>query len=131
MPLYWIGAGLLAYLFATRKAKAQEMPGSSAPPPPPADQPGSAAPPVTYGEPQVASPFPAGYRRLKDSEVTPALLSSARSIRSSSGFTNLAYGTVIPIDGTTSALVEQHYHQPGGPVKPWGYHHGVTLITKV
>lgn len=85
-------------------------------------------PPVTYGEPKVTTPFPAGYRRLKQAEVTPALTSKAAAIRNTPGFTNMQYGTVVPIGGATAALIEQHYHEPGGSMKPWGYHHGVTLI---
>lgn len=99
-------------------------------PQPAADAGPDAAPERTYGEPQVTTPFPSGYRRLKQAEVTPALSSKASAIRSSSGFTSLQYGTVIPIEAGTAALVEQHYHEPLGPVKPWGYHHGVTLIRK-
>jgi hypothetical protein len=47
----------------------------------------------------------------------------------------MQYGTLSPFtasDGKTYATwVEQHYHEPGGAVKPWGLHHGVTLLTKV
>jgi hypothetical protein len=131
MPLYWAGAALAALFLASKRSQAAAgLPDPSwnfGPDLEPSPDPNS---PPTYGEPQVASPFPGGYRRLKQSEVTPELLAAARSIRSSSGFTSKPYGTVIPIDGQVSALVEQHFHEPGGPVKPWGYHHGVTLIRK-
>lgn len=47
----------------------------------------------------------------------------------------MAYGTLAPfvaVDGKTYATwIEQHYHPPGGATQPWGYHHGVTLLTKV
>ena len=91
---------------------------------------GAPAQPQSYGEAKTATPFPVGYRRLTPAEITPALQASASSVQSSNGFTSLAYGTIIPIDSKNAALVEQHYHEPGGPVTPWGYHHGVTLITR-
>jgi hypothetical protein len=27
------------------------------------------------------------------------------------------------------ARLEQHYHEPGGPARPWGYHTGVSLFS--
>lgn len=128
IPPYWIGAGILGLLFlSTKKATAAASLPETPPPPPPTPD----LPKTTYGEAKVSTPFPAGYRRMKQSEVTPELLARASAIRSSAGFTSRAYGTVIPIDGDVSALIEQHYHEPEGPVRPWGYHHGVTLIRKV
>jgi hypothetical protein len=121
-----VGAGgaLLGYgLYRALSGGAQ--PGASSIPESDASAP---EPLVTYGEPKITTPFPAGYRRLKQAEVTPALTSKATSIRNAPGFTGMQYGTVIPIGGATAALIEQHYHEPGGPMKPWGYHHGVTLI---
>jgi len=40
-------------------------------------------------------------------------------------------GTEIPFQlGAESyvARVERHYHPEGGPVKPWGYHPGISLL---
>jgi hypothetical protein len=46
----------------------------------------------------------------------------------------MPYGTLTPFaasDGNTYATwVEQHYHEPGGAAKPWGLHHGVTLLAQ-
>lgn len=129
-PLIFLGAGLLGLFFTKRSSAATLSP--LPPPAPPAPSPDVPIGPV--GEAQVSTPFPSGYRRLKSSEVTPELLAKASSTRSSNGFKLLAYGTVMPFtasDGKSYAvLVEQHFHEPGGPVKPWGYHHGVTLLAK-
>jgi hypothetical protein len=27
-------------------------------------------------------------------------------------------------------VIEIHYHEPGGPLKPWGPHHGVSLFVE-
>lgn len=125
-PIFWLLAGGLGLFFAEKKAKAMTM----GQPPGGGGNGGNPPTSITYGEPQAFTPFPSGFRRLKAGEVTADLIAKANAIRSSSGFTRLAYGTVIPIDGQTAALVEQHFHEPGGPVKPWGFHHGVTLITR-
>jgi hypothetical protein len=68
---------------------------------------------------------PMVYRRVKEAEVTPALAAmAARIIRQ---FHAQPFGTNIPftLSGKPYAVkVEQHYHEPGGPLKPWGYHKG-------
>jgi len=124
-PILWFAAGAFGLFFATKKARAvtmQPLPGVPS------------MPPGTSTEEKVATPFPGGYRRVKQAEVTPELLAKANAVRNSSGFTSQAYGTVMPFvasDGKEyAALVEQHYHEPGGSVKPWGYHHGVTLLAR-
>jgi hypothetical protein len=64
----------------------------------------------------------------------PELRVNASELRSSPGFINIPYGTLIPFiatDGKMYALwIEQHYHEPGGSVRPWGYHKGVTVLAK-
>ena len=40
-------------------------------------------------------------------------------------------GTEIPFEVAGEsyvARVERHYHPEGGPVKPWGYHPGISLF---
>jgi hypothetical protein len=40
-------------------------------------------------------------------------------------------GTEIPFEVAGEryiARVERHYHPEGGPVKPWGYHPGISLL---
>lgn len=114
-----IGGGMLtSLLLLARKASASEP-----------------SAPKTYGETKrVVLLVPNGWRRLTNAEATalPELITEAQSIRSYPGFTSLPYGTIFPFvasNGKTYATwVEQHYHEPGGPTKPWGYHHGVTLL---
>lgn len=92
---------------------------------------------VSYGEKQkVAVAVPAGWRRVTTAEVSalPELGVRANALRNTPGFTSMAYGTISPFtasDGKTYATwIEQHYHEPGGPVKPWGLHHGVTVLAQ-
>jgi hypothetical protein len=91
-----------------------------------------------YGETErVALAVPSGWRRVAYSEVSavPDLASQAVALRSTPGFSTMQYGTLSPFvasDGLVYATwIEQHYHEPEGPVKPWGYHHGVTLLAQI
>lgn len=93
---------------------------------------------VTYGESKrVVLEVPAGWRRVTSAEVraVPELTTQAVALRSREGFSSLPYGTLYPFwagDGKLYATwVEQHYHEPGGAVKPWGLHHGVTLLARI
>lgn len=124
-PLLWIAAGAaaagLGALLLARKGTG--VVSSSTPPP------------QTYGETtKVALSVPAGWRRVTGAEVSalPELGAQANALRNTAGFTSMTYGSLVPFlgsDGRTYATwVEQHYHEPGGPTKPWGLHHGVTLL---
>jgi len=126
----WIIAGGAAaaavggILLATRKS-------TPATPPPP-------EPLQTYGEQtRVILPVPGGWRRVTGVEVSalPELRAKAAELQNTSGFKTMQYGTLAPFtasDGKTYATwIEQHFHEPEGPVKPWGYHHGVTLLAKL
>lgn len=115
-------------LLLTRKARAAPMLPTN-PPPPPA--------PTLYGEAQkVTLSVPSGWRRATSAEVNalPELGAQASTLMNTSGFTSMQYGTLTPFvasDGNTYATwIEQHWHDPGGPVKPWGLHHGVTILTR-
>lgn len=87
----------------------------------------------TYGE-ATAVPLavPSGWRRVY--EVTPELSAQANALRNQPGFTSMPYGTLLPFttsDGQLYATwIEQHYHEPGGTARPWGLHHGVTLLER-
>lgn len=126
MKFLWLalGGGAAASLFfLTKKAKAAES---------------SAMPTITYGETKkVALAVPAGWRRATNTEVTavPDLVTSAKTLRNAPGFTSMTYGTLTPFtasDGKTYATwIEQHFHEPGGSMKPWGLHHGVTLLAEI
>jgi hypothetical protein len=90
-----------------------------------------------YGETtRVALAVPSDWRRVTGTEVgaLPELGVQANALRSSSGFTTMQYGTLAPFtasDGNTYATwIEQHYHEPGGAVRPWGLHHGVTVLAQ-
>lgn len=126
-PLIWVaigGAVATGLVLVTRKAKAQTMPSSI-------------DPEKTYGElQQVQLAVPAGWRRATNADVAalPELGTQANALRNTPGFTAMQYGTLSPFvasDGKTYATwVEQHYHPPGGDVKPWGLHHGVTVLAQ-
>lgn len=124
--LLWIGAaglGVVGLVLLARKATAADVP---APPP---------VPSPTYGETvRVALPVPTGWRRATSAEVAalPELRAQANALQPS--LASLPYGTLAPFaasDGKTYATwIEQHYHEPGGPLAPWGLHHGVTLLAR-
>jgi len=76
----------------------------------------------------VAIDLPAGYRRVRGDEVTAELSSAAQSVLASHG--GAPFGTVVPIDDEYAGLIEEHYHPPGGAARPWGFHHGVSLIVR-
>lgn len=127
LTLVLLGAGGALLGYGLYRILSGAAPSAATPAPADASAP---EPLVTYGEPKMPSPFPAGYRRLQQAEVTLDLTAKATSIRNAPGFTSMQYGRVIPIEASTAALIEQHYHEPLGPAKPWGYHHGVTLIRR-
>jgi hypothetical protein len=71
-------------------------------------------------------------RRLGDSEVTPAISAAAVKILHDHGADPI--GTEVPFDANGKRYVgriELHYHPPGGALKPWGYHHGVSVFEVV
>jgi hypothetical protein len=94
----------------------------------------SKAPPI-YGESvKVTLPVPDGWRRVTNAEVAamPDLSTRAVALLNTPGFSSMTYGTLTPFvssNGRTYATwVEQHYNVPGGAVRPWGLHHGVTIL---
>lgn len=68
-------------------------------------------------------------RRLKGHEVSPAMMANAqRLVRD---YHASPIGTEIPVEsaeGTYIARLEVHFHPEGGPVKPWGFHRGISLF---
>jgi peptidoglycan LD-endopeptidase CwlK len=71
-------------------------------------------------------------RRLTNTEVTPDISKQARRIITEHH--QDPFGTEIPFqsDGREFvARIEEHYHPPGGPIKPWGHHPGVSVFAVV
>ncbi len=71
-------------------------------------------------------------RRLTNSEVTPAISAEAKRIIKQHH--QAAFGTEFPFDADGKpfvARIEEHYHPPGGPIKPWGHHPGVSVFALV
>jgi hypothetical protein len=80
----------------------------------------------------VQTQVPEGYRRVKQAEVTPSLTEIAKEVLAAFGKSPL--GTQVPFTYQTAdmlAIIEQHYHEPGGPLKPWGPHKGVSLFVRM
>lgn len=69
----------------------------------------------------------AGYARMKAAEVPATILPQLRTLLSGS----LGTVTKLPTDGRDiAAVIEPHFHEPGGPTKPWGWHKGVSLYER-
>jgi hypothetical protein len=69
---------------------------------------------------------------MRDAEVTAVLASEAKRLLALHHAA--PYGSEYPfeVDGRRYlARLEQHYHEPGGPLKPWGYHPGISLFVTV
>ena len=65
-----------------------------------------------------------GYSRMKSAEVPAAAFPLLRPLL----IGPLGAVTKLPIPGRDiAAVIEPHFHPPGGPVKPWGWHKGVSL----
>jgi hypothetical protein len=67
-------------------------------------------------------------RAVRGEEMTPEIAQRAREILD--GHRDVAFGTEVPfeIDGQGYiGRIEEHYHEPGGPRRPWGRHRGVTV----
>lgn len=68
-------------------------------------------------------------RRLRNAELTPALTGQARRILAAHH--HEPYGSEFPfeLEGVRYvARIEEHYHPPGGPLRPWGHHPGFSLF---
>jgi hypothetical protein len=68
-------------------------------------------------------------RRLQKREVSARMLQeSARIVRK---YYAARVGTQVEVDVDGQRVVarlERHFHPQGGPVKPWGFHAGVSLF---
>ena len=69
------------------------------------------------------------FRRMRDPEVSLAARKQAKAILDAHWREPL--GSEFPFDDAGRSIIarlEQHYHEPGGPLRPWGYHTGVSLF---
>lgn len=86
--------------------------------------------PADSFEPGNTAPSTGKLRRMKDREVTPAITAKAKEIRDLyARMSNIGKEYPVEIDGKQYvARIEKHYHPPGGPLKPWGDHAGVSMF---
>ncbi len=72
------------------------------------------------------------YRRVLDREVDHALVEHSKHILRAHFYA--PFGSEFPFEHAGRSYfgrIEQHYHPPGGAMRPWGYHTGVSLFVKV
>ena len=70
-----------------------------------------------------------GLRRLKKAETSPAMLQMAAQIVRRHYAKPVGTEVTVEIEGKQIiARIERHFHPEGGPVKPWGFHPGVSLF---
>lgn len=70
-----------------------------------------------------------GLRRLKKAETSPAMLQAAARIVRKHYAKPVGTEITVEIEGKlVTARIERHFHPEGGPVKPWGFHPGVSLF---
>ncbi|HEX2877718.1 MAG TPA: hypothetical protein VHP33_40995 [Polyangiaceae bacterium] len=70
-----------------------------------------------------------GLRRLKKAETSSAMLQAAARIVRRHYAKPVGTEITVEIEGKqVTARIERHFHPEGGPVKPWGFHPGVSLF---
>ncbi len=68
-------------------------------------------------------------RRMQKAEITPAMLQLAAQVVRKHYAKPVGSEVTVEIDGKqVTARIERHFHPEGGPVKPWGFHPGVSLF---
>ena len=117
--------------------------------PDPPSSPPTSSPPTS--KPNAKPTAVPGYERAKNADVTSAMvksaidvLSRARADAKQSGWSGqggcpdtgptpcgqVEY-FIDPDSGRKYAvLIEPHYHEPGGPIKPWGHHPGASVFVQ-
>ncbi len=107
-PIIYLGLAALGLLAVSKPAAASSGRTLAEGPPPTPPQP---------------SP-PDGYRRATGADTITAMMrENARAALPN------PIGTLLPFDGYAIQL-EWHFHEPEGPVKPWGWHKGATVYIK-
>ncbi|HVY31789.1 MAG TPA: hypothetical protein VHB79_34875 [Polyangiaceae bacterium] len=81
-------------------------------------------------EPTVAAPRSAiKLRRMRKAEISTAMLGVAAQVVRQHYAKPVGTQIEVDVDGKhLFARIERHYHPEGGPVKPWGFHPGVSLF---
>jgi len=75
--------------------------------------------------------IPVGFSVITGKQATPEILKKAREFINRKVKGNAAFGESeeYRINGRKIRfVVEPHYHEPNGPVKPWGWHKGATVF---
>ncbi len=96
--------------------------------PPPAGPVVQSTPPKAPKRPFAGTTNVPPRRHVRGEEMTREIAQRAREILDANR--DAAFGTEVPFDVDGHAYVgriEEHYHEPGGPKKPWGRHRGVTV----
>jgi hypothetical protein len=76
---------------------------------------------------EIAAP-PAGFRRMRNDEVTPEITADAQRMLGDARRFGLGYWHSF--DAQTVGYLEEHFHPFGGPRKPYGFHLGVTVFVR-
>lgn len=78
---------------------------------------------IILEEPLPRVQIPTGWRRATQAELNSAAYDLALKRVKKPGDP----GTFI-IENGWGSLTEWHYHEPNGPMKPWGWHRGITIL---
>jgi len=70
-------------------------------------------------------------RRMQPREITRSMLDVAAKIVRKHYAKPVGTRIEVEVDGQrVIARIERHFHPEGGPVKPWGFHPGVSLFAR-
>jgi len=70
-------------------------------------------------------------RRMQPREITHGMLDVAAKIVRKHYAKPVGTQVEVEVDGKrVIARIERHFHPEGGPVKPWGFHPGVSLFAR-
>jgi hypothetical protein len=87
-----------------------------------------AAPPAPPAVTKVEDLPPVELRKLTPQELTPTLISKSEALLWKYDDSPIGSEFLLEAEGRSIvARFEQHYHEWGGPVRPWGPHKGITL----
>lgn len=76
----------------------------------------------------IAAAASPGLLRILDSQVTPAIAAAAEQILQQDWRRDIGFEAPFEADGLPwVGRVELHFHPVNGTMKPWGYHHGVSV----